>query len=129
MRVSRLAGQAHNRCLRRAQHSWSTTQRKREFSDSRRVRNLLRPPPGLYHSQELPWLLEPLAVDVGLVCLPVSQVPARGRGAALSVRRCRRPFSLQSANSLSTVACALTSLGQICRKSTSCPLAVTTVVW
>ena len=37
--------------------------------------------------------------------------------------------SLQSANSLSTVACALTSLGQICRKSTSCPLAVTKVVW
>ena len=40
---------------------------------------------------EPPWLLKPPAVDVGLVCLPISQVPARGTGAALSVRRCCRP--------------------------------------
>ena len=37
--------------------------------------------------------------------------------------------SIDSANSLSTLTCALTSLGDVCRKSTSCPLAVAKVVW
>ena len=37
--------------LRRAKHSWSTLQANRVFSNSRLVRNLLRPPTRLYHTQ------------------------------------------------------------------------------
>ena len=48
-------------------------------------------------------------------------------GVALSVRRCLP--TLHSASSLSTRACALTSMGQVCRKSTLCPPAVTKIVW
>ena len=52
---------------------------------------------------------------------------SRGDGRS-SFRSSLSAHTLHSANSLSTVACALTSLGQVCRKSTSCPLAVTKVV-
>ena len=50
-----------------------------------------------------------------------------GRGWS-SFRSSLSAHSFQSAKSLSTLACALTSMGHVSLRSTSCPLAVTKVV-
>ena len=80
MRVSRQAGHAHKR--RCAEPSTAGPQFKQNGCSAipALCRNLLRPPPELYHTPKLSWLLERLAVDVGLVCLPASQVPTKEHG-------------------------------------------------